>query len=178
MAASGDIVSIGVFRGDDPELLSTILTYRVAGDALTPLWDFPIYTPDGTEDEEHIAEDAFNGISADGSALVIHSQLSLWAFDLETGEVIWRATLPAWRNTSIGAVITGGTIIDTTFGGPAVVAFSIEDRIRPILEIEPSDIFGDDGQHREVVGPVVAGRLIVEGKDVSGNLVVAAIPVG
>lgn len=180
MVTAEGLVAVALKRSDDADLLGVLAVYRVDGDVLEPAWELPLYSEDAGQSEDRTAEVGFAGLSTDGAVLVAHSRPDLWALDLATGDIRWRTPPPDWRNTDIGAVIVGERVYDTSFGGPAVVVFSFDDRSGPVVELSAEDLFGAGTEvgHREVIGPVAGGSLLVEGGGPGGELVLATIDVG
>ena len=91
-----------------------------------------------------------------------------------SGEVLWRQVLDDFRNTPIPVTIVGDRLFETSFGGPALIAMAMDDG-RPLEELTGEELFGDDNTHREVHGPAIGDRLLVEGNTPEGQLLVTLL---
>lgn len=129
--------------------------------------------------EDHDDPDQASGRQPSAPALsgdryVVHLGDELAAFDTASGEVLWRQVLDDFRNTTIPVTIVGDRLFETSFGGPALITMAMDDG-RPLEELTSEDLFGDGNTHRQVHGPAIGDRLLVEGYTPEGQLLVTLL---
>ncbi|MCZ7527740.1 MAG: PQQ-binding-like beta-propeller repeat protein [Acidimicrobiia bacterium] len=161
---------------DDPDRLSGLVALDVAADGLELRWEHAWFSSDAGEAPDVTGEAAFGSLAAAQGVAVLYSTPELLAFDLATGQLRWRIDPPGFRRTPLAPPVVDGTVYDTVFGGPALAMFSTEDGAEAGVRTD-DEIFGAGGgvAGRGVYGPAVDGRLVVEGSDADGRLVLAFV---
>ena len=162
---------------DGPGHLGTVVGIEIVGDSLERRWERAYSDGDAGSAPDETADGEPGIFTTDGDLLVGYAGAELLALDFATGEERWRIDPDGFRNTKVPATVVDGVVYDTVFGGSALVAFSGEDGSL-LQEWSGADVFGADGETggRGVYGPVVGDRIVVEGVDADGRLVVATVP--
>ncbi len=173
LVAEGDLVVATI---DPPQgaadAVGSVVAVDVADGSLQIRWQHE-FAKDH-DDPDLVSDRAPASVALAGTRGVLHLGDELFAFDTGSGEVLWRQKLDDFRNTSIPVTIVGDRLFETSFGGPVLIAYAMEDG-RPLEKLATEDIVAEGGSHREVHGPVVGNRLLVEGNTRDKQLLVTLL---
>lgn len=154
----------------------SVVAVEAGDDGLEVRWEHAFATEH--DDPDHVSDRKPSSPALAGDRYVVHLGETVVAFDTGDGSVVWRQELRDFRNSDTPPVIVGDEVYDTSFGGPALVVLSLTDG-EFVDEVQASTVFSrPEVPGREVIGPVIGDRMIVEGGDADGNLVIALYPVG
>lgn len=177
LLTDGEVVMFptGPVKGAETSV-GAVTAIEIVDGALRLRWEHAFSTD--ADDPDHVSNRKPSSPALAGDRYVVHLGNTLVAFDTGDGSVVWRQDLRDFRNSEAPPVIVGDEVYDTSFGGPTLVVLSLTDG-EFLDEIEAPTVFArPDAAGREVIGPVIGDRMIVEGGDDEGNLVIALYPVG
>lgn len=177
LLTDGEVVMVpsGPVKGTETSV-GAVTAIEIVDGALRLRWEHAFATD--AEDPDHVSDREPSSPALAGDRYVVHLGNTVVAFDTGEGSVVWRQELRDFRNSEAPPVIVDDEVYDTSFGGPTLVVLSLTDG-EFVDEVDASTVFArPEVPGREVIGPVIGDRMIVEGGDADGNLVIALYPVG